>query len=213
MDGDRGGFRRLSRFTSESVRLRKEHSVSRSLFTSESVSEGHPDKVADQISDTVLDAMLEQDPGSRVACETLVTTGQVVIAGEVTTRAQVDIQGLVRETIREIGYDDPEYGFDYRSCGISLVLDRQSPDISQGVDEKQGLHAEMGAGDQGMMFGYACRENLAVDAASNHACPQAAATAETAAQSLDASLSQAGREIAGNRRIRRRQTEPRPTRW
>ena len=132
--------------------------MSISLFTSESVSEGHPDKVADQISDAILDAMLEQDPGSRVACETLVTTGQVVIAGEVTTRAQVDIQGQVRKTIREIGYDDPEYGFDYRSCGISLALDRQSPDISQGVDEEQGLHAEMGAGDQGMMFGYACRE-------------------------------------------------------
>ena len=106
--------------------------MSRSLFTSESVSEGHPDKVADQISDAILDAMLDQDPGSRVACETLVTTGQVVIAGEVTTRAQVDIQGLVRQTIREIGYDDPEYGFDYRSCGISLALDRQSPDIFPG---------------------------------------------------------------------------------
>ena len=132
--------------------------MSRSLFTSESVSEGHPDKVADQISDAILDAMLEQDPSSRVACETLVTTGQVVIAGEVTTRAQVDVQGLVRKTIREIGYDDPDFGFDYRSCGISLALDRQSPDISQGVDEEQGLHAEMGAGDQGMMFGYACRE-------------------------------------------------------
>ena len=132
--------------------------MSRYLFTSESVSEGHPDKVADQISDAILDAMLAQDPHSRVACETLVTTGQVVVAGEITSKAQVDIQQIVRQTIADIGYDDPEYGFDYRSCGVLVALDQQSPDISQGVSQGEGLHVEQGAGDQGMMFGYACRE-------------------------------------------------------
>ncbi len=128
------------------------------LFTSESVSEGHPDKVADQISDAVLDAMLAQDPNSRVACETLVTTGLVVVAGEVTTQAYVDIQEVVRKTIKKIGYTKSEYMFESESCGILTALHQQSPDIAQGVNEGEGLDKDQGAGDQGMMFGYATKE-------------------------------------------------------
>lgn len=126
------------------------------LFTSESVSEGHPDKIADQVSDAVLDAMLAQDPKSRVACETLVTTGVAVVAGEVTTNARVDIPAIVRETIRGIGYDDGKKGFDCNTCAVMVTLDRQSPDIAMGVDT--GANKEQGAGDQGIMFGYAVNE-------------------------------------------------------
>ncbi len=130
------------------------------LFTSESVTEGHPDKIADQVSDSVLDAILSQDPTARVACETLVTTGLVVVAGEVTTNARVDYAHVARDAIRRIGYDDSAKGFDANTCGVMVTLDRQSPDIAQGVTTGQGLHnqKEQGAGDQGIMFGYAINE-------------------------------------------------------
>ena len=128
------------------------------LFTSESVSEGHPDKVADQISDALLDAFLAQDAESRCAIETLCTTGLVVVSGEVTTKAYVDVQKVVRQTIQEIGYTDPALQFDYQSCGVLTAIHEQSPDIAQGVNEGEGVDTEQGAGDQGMMFGYASRE-------------------------------------------------------
>ncbi|HLL88913.1 MAG TPA: methionine adenosyltransferase [Tepidisphaeraceae bacterium] len=128
------------------------------LFTSESVTMGHPDKVADQISDAILDALLAQDPKSRVACETLVTTGQVVLAGEVTTEAYVDAAQIARDTIREIGYVHPDIGFDYHSCGVLSAIHSQSPDIARGVDKAEDNEREQGAGDQGLMFGYATNE-------------------------------------------------------
>ena len=132
--------------------------MSNYLFTSESVSEGHPDKVADQISDAVLDAILAQDPKARVACETLVTTGMALIAGEITTTAWVDMPTVVRETVREIGYNSSDMGFDWQSCAVLTSIGKQSPDIAQGVNEGTGLDLDQGAGDQGLMFGYACTE-------------------------------------------------------
>jgi S-adenosylmethionine synthetase len=128
------------------------------LFTSESVSEGHPDKVADQISDGILDAILAQDPRSRVAAETLVNTGLVVLAGEITTGGVVDYINVARETIRRIGYDNTEYGIDYKGCAVLVAYDKQSQDIAQGVNEGTGIDLDQGAGDQGLMFGYACDE-------------------------------------------------------
>ena len=128
------------------------------IFTSESVSEGHPDKVADQISDAVLDAILTQDPHARVACETLVTTGLVVIAGEITTHAMIDYNQIARQTVKRIGYDSSDIGFDYNTCSVLTTFGKQSADIAQGVNEGQGLDLDQGAGDQGLMFGYACDE-------------------------------------------------------
>ncbi len=128
------------------------------IFTSESVTEGHPDKIADSISDSVLDAMLAQDPNTRSACEAMVTTGLTVVAGEVTTKANIDFQEVIRNRIKEIGYDSSEKGFDYKTCSVMVSLDKQSQDISQGVNEGEGRFLEQGAGDQGMMFGYAINE-------------------------------------------------------
>ena len=128
------------------------------LFTSESVTEGHPDKVADRISDSILDAILAQDPYGRVACETLVTTGLVVVAGEITTKANIDYPAIARQAVKEIGYNSSAMGFDWESCGVLVTIDKQSPDIAQGVNEGQGLDPDMGAGDQGLMFGYASNE-------------------------------------------------------
>src|SRR3972149_119697 len=128
------------------------------LFTSEAVCMGHPDKMSDQISDAILDAMLKDDPNSRVACETLVKTGMAIVAGEITTSTYVEIPDVVRQTVREIGYDSTDTGFDYHTCAVLVAIEKQSPDIALGVDEDSDQKKDLGAGDQGIMFGYACRE-------------------------------------------------------
>lgn len=132
--------------------------MSNHMFTSESVSEGHPDKVADQISDAILDSILRLDPAGRVACETMVTTGMAIIAGEITTSAWIDMPEVVRNTIKSIGYNSSQMGFDYQSCAVITSIDKQSVDIAMGVDEGSGMDLDQGAGDQGLMFGYACDE-------------------------------------------------------
>ena len=190
--------------------------MSRRLFTSESVTEGHPDKIADQISDAILDAMLKGDPKSRVAVETMITTGQVHVAGEVTTETYVDIPGLIREKILEIGYDASHKGFDGASCGVSVSIGAQSPDIAQGVDDayesREGEGADeldrQGAGDQGLMFGYADQRDARAHAAADHAGPPDGAAALRGAQGRHCSLPAPRRQDPGHHRVRRRPPGP-----
>jgi S-adenosylmethionine synthetase len=132
------------------------------IVSSESVGEGHPDKVADNCSDAILDAILTQDPAARVACETMINTGMVIISGEITTDAVVDYADVVRKTVLDIGYNDGAMGFDGKNCAVLLALDKQSPDIAQGVNEGEGLDLDQGAGDQGLMYGYATNETEAL---------------------------------------------------
>ena len=176
------------------------------LITSESVSEGHPDKMCDQISDAVLDAVLEQDRGGRVACETMVKTGMVIVAGEITTTASIDFEALVREQVNAIGYDNADVGFDGSTCGVLNLLGRQSGDIAMGVDETDVR--EQGAGDQGMMYGYATGRDGCVDAGSDHLRPPTGAPAIRGTTQRLPAVAAPGCKEPGHLRLRERPTDP-----
>ena len=168
----------------------------KTLFTSESVTEGHPDKICDQISDAILDAILAQDPGARVACETTCTTGLVHVMGEISTKCYVDIPSIARDVVRQIGYTRAKFGFDAETCAVITSIDEQSPDIAMGTNDQVG-----GAGDQGMMFGYACR----ADAPAHQLGPQAVQAPHRGAQERPDELPASRRQEPGHRGIRRRQ--------